>query len=526
MKKRKYDIVIIGGSIGGTLAALSCAKMGKRVVLTEETKWIGGQFTNQAVPADEHRWVEEFGCTATYRQFRDAVRDYYKNHPYIKEGIKSKKNLNPGEGWVSRICHEPRVSLKILEDMLLPYINKGSITILTETKAIYSKKVEDDIKSITVKSLPTNELIELIGKYYLDATDTGELLPLTSTEYITGAESKDEFNEPHALDTANCEDMQPTTWVAALEYIENEDHTIEKPEMYDFFRNYQMNYDDDVILSWYAPDPDERKKRLYGMFDWITTKDGQQIPPLFTYRRIINKNYFKEEFKLNDVTLLNWPMNDYYLGNIFDNENSEYHKYMAKQQTLSLVYWLQTEADRPDGGKGFKGLKLRGDVLGTEDGLAMAPYIRESRRIKAKFTVVEQDINADIQKTLPHFWDTVGIGCYHIDIHMTTVSNSYFYHTSWPFEIPLGSMIPIKTKNLIASCKNLGTTHLTNGCYRLHPVEWNIGEVAGYLASYCINHNITPAKLYEDKYLVEEFQQLLIKNGIELHWPEDKVHAI
>ena len=33
--------------------------------------------------------------------------------------------------------------------------------------------------------------------------------------------------------------------------------------------------------------------------------------------------------------------------------------------------------------------------------------------------------------------------------------------------------------NLLPAGKNIGTTHITNGCYRLHPVEWNIGEVAG-----------------------------------------------
>ncbi len=526
MKQKEFDVVIIGGSIGGTLAALSCAKMGKKVVLTEETKWIGGQFTNQAVPADEHRWIESFGCTKTYREFRNAVRDYYKQHPYIKESIRDKENLNPGEAWVSRICHEPRVSLKIFYDMLLPYINKGLITVLTETKAIYSRKENNKIMEITVKHKVTQEKTKLKGIYFLDATDTGDLLPLTHTEYMTGAESRDEFNEPHALDKAIPEDMQPTTWVAALEYIEGEDHTIEKPEMYDFFRNYKMSYDDDVILSWYAPNADTKKKHLYGMFKWRKTEDGVQIPPLFTYRRIINSDYYKDEFNMHDVTLLNWSMNDYYLGNIFEDSNSEYHRYMAKQQTLSLVYWLQTEADRPGGGKGYPGLKLRGDLLGTEDGLAMAPYIRESRRIKAKYTVVEQDINADIQKSLPHYWDTVGVGCYHIDIHMTTVTNSYFYHTSWPFEIPLGSFIPIKTKNLIASCKNIGTTHLTNGCFRLHPVEWNIGEVAGFLAVYCINHDITPDALYENKKMVKDFQKELVNQGIELHWPEEKVHAI
>jgi hypothetical protein len=196
---------------------------------------------------------------------------------------------------------------------------------------------------------------------------------------------------------------------------------------------------------------------------------------------------------------------------------------MAKELTLSAVYWLQTEASRDDGGKGYPELKLRGDVLGTEDGLAMAPYIRESRRIKALHTIVEQDINSHYQKSLPHAWDSVGVGCYHIDMHMTTVSHTFFYDNSWPFEIPLGIMIPASAKNLMPACKNIGTTHLTNGCFRLHPVEWNIGEVAGHFAAYCLEKNLVPQKVYQDQLLVKEFQDRLVQNGIELHWPEDKV---
>ena len=65
----------------------------------------------------------------------------------------------------------------------------------------------------------------------------------------------------------------------------------------------------------------------------------------------------------------------------------------ARQLSLSLLYWLQTEAPRPDGGVGYPGLRLRGDVVGgTADGLALAPYVRESRRLRAEFTVLEQHI--------------------------------------------------------------------------------------------------------------------------------------
>jgi hypothetical protein len=46
--------------------------------------------------------------------------------------------------------------------------------------------------------------------------------------------------------------------------------------------------------------------------------------------------------------------------------------------------------------------------------------------------------------------------------------------------------------NLLAANKNIGTTHITNGCYRLHPVEWNIGEAAGHLAAYCLSSGTSP----------------------------------
>src|SRR6478609_8923651 len=71
------DVAVIGGSFGGCAAALAAARNGMRVVMTEECPWIGGQVTSQAVPPDEHPWIEQFGCTRSYRDFRDGVRDYY-----------------------------------------------------------------------------------------------------------------------------------------------------------------------------------------------------------------------------------------------------------------------------------------------------------------------------------------------------------------------------------------------------------------------------------------------------------------
>ena len=73
MTEVEADVLVVGGGLGGVAAALAAARHGRRVVLTEEYQWLGGQLTSQAVPPDEHRWVEQFGVTAQLP--RAAQRD-------------------------------------------------------------------------------------------------------------------------------------------------------------------------------------------------------------------------------------------------------------------------------------------------------------------------------------------------------------------------------------------------------------------------------------------------------------------
>ena len=115
----------------------------------------------------------------------------------------------------------------------------------------------------------------------------------------------------------------------------------------------------------------------------------------------------------------------------------------------------------------------------------------------------------------------MGIGWYPIDIHQAGEGDIGTSTRTKPFQIPLGALIPIQTKNLIAANKNIGTTHITNGCYRLHPIEWNIGESAGLLASYACKSKTLPRDIHSTESLLREFQSTLIKNGVPIHWLVD-----
>jgi hypothetical protein len=194
---------------------------------------------------------------------------------------------------------------------------------------------------------------------------------------------------------------------------------------------------------------------------------------------------------------------------------------------------MQTEAPQANGKRGWRGLRLRGDVMGTEsrDGLAMAPYIRESRRIRALFTVTENHVGVEARGkllgkkpgefTAEKFADSVGTGSYRIDLHPSTGGDNYIDIASLPFQVPLGALIPQRVENLLPACKNIGTTHITNGCYRLHPVEWSVGEAVGELIAFCTAKKRVPRQVRKDKNLLTDFQAQLTRNGFDLDWPDD-----
>jgi hypothetical protein len=82
--------------------------------------------------------------------------------------------------------------------MLAPYISSGKLILLTDHK-IKSADIEGDrVRSLEAVSLRTGNKIILSAPWFADASECGDLLPLTGTEYITGTESKSETNELHA----------------------------------------------------------------------------------------------------------------------------------------------------------------------------------------------------------------------------------------------------------------------------------------------------------------------------------------
>lgn len=525
------DVVIAGGGLGGCAAALAALRNGLTVILTEETDWIGGQLTQQGVPPDEHQWIETHGATQLYRDFRAAIREYYIRYYPLTESARSRQYLNPGNGAVSPLCHEPRVALAVLHNLFAPYVSSGKLTMLLEHRIVAADVTGDQVRAIQALNRRNGLEILLSAPYFIDATELGDLLPLTGTEYVTGTESKKETGELHAPEVGDPENNQAFTVCFAMDYRPGENHVISKPENYAFWQRYVPAMEpawSGRLLDLQYSDPKTLRPKSLGFHpEGVST--GEMLN-LWNYRRIIHKNNFEPGTYAGDISIVNWPQNDYFLGNLVGANEVIFNQHVAraKQLSLSLLYWLQTEVPRPDGGQGWPGLRLRPDIMGTTDGLAKYPYVRESRRIRALFTVLEEHVGMEnramvtgkAENTAADFYDSVGTGYYHIDLHPSNNGDNYIDFGSLPFQIPLGSLIPVRMENILPANKNIGTTHITNGCYRLHPVEWGIGEAAGMLVVYALGKKVTPRQVHEQGDMLSDFQQVIRSQGIATHWPK------
>jgi hypothetical protein len=384
----------------------------------------------------------------------------------------------------------------------------------------------DRMRAVTLLDEATGRSRTLSGAYVLDATELGELIELGKIESVIGAESQAQTGEPNALErAADPRDQMGFTHLFAMDYLPGEEHVIPKPRDYDFWRS--------------QPNAAAARSKLY-VADLFGAKNdyfGRPIDPKhyiacpWNFRRMLCKGNFATGAFPSDVTVPIWGQNEYHAGVLCGVSAEERRKHFegGRQLTLSLIHWLQTEAPNPaTGDKGFPGIRPRGDVFGTEDGLAQYPYIRESTRIQAEFTMLEQHFRTDLDATKAgpkKYADSIGVGGYRIDIHKPARKGGKGSMTEalhgkhWCQQVALGSLIPVRVDNFLPACKNIGVTSVVNGATRLHPVEWNIGEVAGALAAYCLGKNVTPRQVRNTPAHQSDFQRELVGQGVELDWP-------
>ena len=432
------DVLVIGAGASGTAAGIQSARLGVRTLLVEETPWIGGMLTSAGVSCIDGNYNLRSGI---FGEFADSLAVRYGGWDALKTG------------WVSNINFEPHVGQEILTNMAAGC--GDLLEVRREASMVKVLKQEDGLWNVVFRNADGKKFV-VTADVLIDGTELGDVAKACGVEYRIGMEASADTGESIAPEQAN-DVIQDLTFVAMLkDYGPDADMTIEKPEGYNPEPYYNCainpkNTQMETGQAWWTPQM------------------------MITYGRTPNGKY-----------MINWPIygNDYYVNTIEMTPEERLEAYAkAKNFTLGFVYFIQTEL-------GMKHLGLADDEFPTEDGLALVPYHRESRRIvgEAFFTV---DAAADpYSYEHPYYRTGIAVGDYAVDHH-------HFRHPGWKelpdlefypipsFNVPMGVLLPKQNdvENLLVAEKSVSVSNLINGATRLQPVVMQLGQAAGTIAA-------------------------------------------
>ncbi|MED5354550.1 MAG: FAD-dependent oxidoreductase [Bacteroidota bacterium] len=451
--KSKYDIVVVGGGTSGISSAIQSSRLGSKTLLIEKSDWLGGMMTSAGVSALDGNYKMPSGFL---KEFRDSLVSYYGSLDSLKTG------------WVSNVMFEPSVGNEILNKIAS---SEKNLKIIFNSKIDEIKKQKDKWH-LTVKS--ENKLDKVETTVLIDATELGDLIPILNIPYYVGMDSSSMYNEEIAPKNSN-DIIQDLTQVMILKDY-GKDVTIPIP----------ANYNRDEFICSYE------SKECYDTELKLWPKES-----LISYGKLPNGKY-----------MINWPINgnDYYVNSIeMSDEDRMSHYQKAKQKSIRFLYFIQTEM-------GYDHLSIDKEEFLTKDGFPKIPYHRESRRIKGKVTLDLNYIKSPYFQKNSLYRTGIAVGDYPVDHHHNAHPNyrelpKLDFYPIPSYSVPLGSLMPEKTNNLLVIEKSISVSNLVNGTTRLQPVVMQIGQAAGILASLAVSQN----KLV-DKVSIRDVQLEILNN--------------
>ncbi|MGP1381949.1 MAG: FAD-dependent oxidoreductase [Thainema sp.] len=520
-------ILIVGGSTAAYSAALTGLKYSQlEIYLVQPRHIVGGQFTTQGLPASDDGSLiqqaatgetvvgERFALSQSQRQFRQRQRQL--------QPLQGEVVSNPGGGWVSPLCTTPIVAATALNDAIAPFLNQNRLKLVPHAVPIQVLKtnsaVRDRMTGVVFRDTQRNYTFTISATVIIEATDLGDLLELGNIPSHVGQESRQQTNEQILPMVPHPECQQSFTYGVAVERVAGRSQVMPAPN---------TDYGRDPFTTTYY-------KKSGG--EWKLLDFYHDFGP-FRYRRMLRQQPAEKKISDGDITVLNWGVthdpagnlycgNDYRPGYLVGVDAATRQRYLREGYSRARAYvrYLQTN--------GLAELQPRGDVMWSSDGVALDPYIREARRGQALTTIRHEDVAEAFFPNAARgtcFDDSVGIGDYHyIDLHGNDarghVAPLGAFLLAKPFSLPLGALVPRQTDGLILSSKSIGTTHLTNAVYRLHPIEWAIGEASGFLAVFTIWTGLQPREIAQSRAMVRKLQGFLTRNGIPIFWFDDVAH--
>jgi hypothetical protein len=495
--EQSADVVIVGAGTGGISAALQAARLGAQVALLEETDWVGGQM---AAAGDST--MNEGGtitlASGIYAEFLRRMQAWYQARG---------KSVGTCYWKDTNHCYEPLAIRRVLLEMIddVNHEGKGHISLYLRERVVKVLGTEQVVTGVVTEN---NHIFH--SKVVIDATEFGDVLPLTAAAYRMGRFTSAEPGK-------SC--IQDINYEAVI-------------------RKYPNGVPPGLLMKHAPPGYDaafvaDMRRFLRSDGNGIT----KDIPVNFAMHnecRALPDSANPENYTASTPdnitrTLVNF-FNDYPADtDIFDRSKRRDIVCAAKLRTLDFIYYVQHDLketswsiandegyDTPYNREENSCPNIPQEFKALEVNFPLIPYVRESRRLIGEYTLVGGDIRreqpwpnavnrSDIDPA-PIFKDAIAVGDYTEYLHDCNTEADYEHDLehatdmprefrNGPFQIPLETLIPEKVDGLLAAEKNISESRIANSSTRLQPITMLTGQAAGALAAIAALRNVQPRQV-------------------------------
>ncbi|PWJ59179.1 FAD dependent oxidoreductase [Dyadobacter jejuensis] len=177
MEAGHFDLVVVGGGIAGTTAAISGSRLGLKVALIQNRPVLGG---NNSSEVRVH-----------------LMGDIDKNHyPKLGRIVRELDNGDPGNGNPNAKEYGDARKIAIVKA-------EKNISLFLNTHVYRLEKQQDIITAVIGRDIATNQEIRFTGSFFSDCTGDGTLGYLAGADFRMGRESQAETGESLASTKAD-----------------------------------------------------------------------------------------------------------------------------------------------------------------------------------------------------------------------------------------------------------------------------------------------------------------------------------
>ncbi len=513
----QYDLVIVGGTPGGIMAAIGAAKQGKTSVLLERTSHVGGLPANGLGATD----IATRGSTmGLFADFIQRVKQYY----ITKYGETSQQVKDCSDGF----HFEPSVGEIILEQMLAEHKDKITVLKMRQFDAEYQNitMVDDRIRAIKIYNRESKKNETYTGKVFIDATYEGDLGAASKVPFRLGREGKDEFNEPGAGRVykywggpeGDGSTFQGDNAVQSYNYrlclTNNPANRVEVKKPAKYNREEYISMIEDVwtgkntgiLMMNVTPEMLEENRKH------IEQGNPTKIPgDVWGIAKITNMvalpngktdaNNQHMAFISTDLPEENWawPTSSWEWRDAFSQRLRNYIQ--------GLVYFAQNDKELPPHfRKAAKEWGFAKDEYQDNENFPRQVYVREGRRFEGEYFFIAKDATAVAAGMRPPVHSSsVTASHYALDSHAVRKREPNKIHLdgflSYPsdvYTVPYGVMVPKGVDNLLLPVPVSGS-HIGFSTIRMEPCWMALGQAAGVAAALAIDSDVKVRNIDIDK---------------------------